>query len=178
MRFKGKAMPKVARDLLDERMIENMRLEVEERKETKGGKILSLLQKNNELKALLRNLDSERREFSDANKRLEGEKSTLEKKLLMLGEEEKRFREEVKGVQFSKGTTSKVFEGRIEGLKKELKALEHGNEELRKAIEGKRAKHGQVMNQQRLMYEKFGDEDDWDNAIALRAKPRLFGDCE
>ena len=138
---------------------------------------MALVKKNSELKSMLREIEEDRKEYSDANKKLEAERAYLEKNIAMVAEDEKRFRDEAKGVKFSKGTTSKVIETRISHLKSEVNELESYNHKLRNQINEKKKIVLQAKSQQQMAYEKFGD-DDWDNAVAIRAKPRLFGECE
>lgn len=138
---------------------------------------MALVKKNSELKSMLRDIEEDRKEYSDANKKIEAEKVYLEKNIAMVAEDEKRFRDEAKGVKFAKGTTSKVIETRISHLKSEVKELEAYNQKLRDQINEKKKIVVQTKSHQQMAYEKFGD-DDWDNVVALKAKPRLFGECE
>lgn len=164
-------------DKVDDRQLENIRLEIEAKKETKGDKIIGLVRKHSELKSLLRELDEDRKEYSEANKKLEAERITLEKNIAIVAEDEQRFRDEAKGVKFAKGTTSKVIETRITHLKNEVRELEEHNKKLRDQINQKKQISANTKSHQQIAYEKFGD-DEWTNTAAIKAKPRLFGECD
>lgn len=160
---------------IDERLLDNIRHEIETRKEHKGEKVVGLFKRNSELKSMLRDMEQDRKEYSELNKKLESEKAWLEKNIASVSEEDQRFKDEIKGVKFSKGTTSKVIESRIDYLRQEVKSIESHNAELRRQLAAKRQTAAPT-TLQAAMFDKF--DDDFDNCMAVRAKPRLFGDCE
>lgn len=159
-------------------MIAGIEQETAEKKEVKSEKVLALIDRNNELKQWLAASEVERKQYSDANKRLEAEKVSLEKHLLLLSEDEKRFRDEAKNVKFAKGTTSKVIEQRILHLKKEAEELEYSNQKLQDQIDSMMKIQIDTRTQNQKKFDLFGDNDDFDNIVALKAKPRIFGDQE
>ena len=164
--------------LPEQRIISGIENETAERLEVKSEKIDTLLETNSSLKQVLQSLEAERKKYTEANKRLEAERGILEKQMAAVVEEEKRFRDEAKNVKFAKGTNSKVIEQRIMHLKKEAEALEEQNAELQEQINARLDIQKDLRSQNQKKFDLFGDNDDFDNLVALKAKPRIFGDQE
>lgn len=63
-------------------------------------------------------------------------------------------------------------------LRKKNADLRHKIEELNKEREEALAKNQGKTSKNALDFDRFGNDDEFDQAIAVKAKPRLFGDCE
>jgi chromosome segregation ATPase len=152
--------------------------DTKEKRETKTDKLTLLESRNAELKALLSSLENEKRRLAESNRRLDGERALLEKEVLHMAEETAKAAKETKGVKMAKGTTGMVFEKKIAALEIELKAINKENHKMREEIDAhyEKLRHDQAQTVNAKRFELFGtDDDDFDRAVAIKAKPRLFG---
>lgn len=152
-----------------------IRMEAEERAETKGEKVHRLNQQNSEMKLEMISIESERKSLIESNKRLEAEKVNLEKRIAAFMEDYKRFEKEAKDIKFSKNTHGAVLDKKATQLELEAKAIEDENFKMQAEIDQITKKKKEVKTQNQILFDKFG-VDDFDSAVAVKPKPKLFGD--
>lgn len=157
------------------KMIQNIQFEIDEKKDVKGEKIQKMMEQNLKLKQTLQSIESERKKISEVNKKLEADRVNLEKRMQLLQEDNKRYMKEAKDVKFAKNTTNAVLEKKLVMLEQEMKALEKDNEKMRKELLETKSKKDAALNEKKRLFDQFG-VDDFDGAVAVRAKPRLFGE--
>lgn len=136
------------------------------------------------MKGVLRSIENERKTYSDTNKKLEQEKYQNEKNIQLLQETLKKLQKESKNVELAKNATGGVLENKLKSLEEEYKSILQEKKTLETTLEQLKNKHQSSNNTDRpTTYKLFGTQsnneyDDFDNAVAVKAKPRLFGDMD
>ena len=113
--------------------------------------------------------------YTEQNKKLEQQQAVMERRLAELHEEARRLQKETKDLRFARHTAGSVLENKILSLEKEKRDLAEVNSRLQAEIEGFASAPKPPAS---LAFERFGEEDEFDRAVAIKAKPRLFGDLE
>lgn len=160
-------------------MLSVIKTQTQEKKEHKGEKLVVLEARQSELKSELSKIDTEKRRIAENNKKLESDKGFLEKQISLVAEEVARFAKETKGIKVSKSATSQVLEKKIASLETELKTVHKENQRMRDEIDlfHDRIKAQEATTVNARKFELFGtDDDDFDRAVAVKARPKLFGE--
>lgn len=132
-----------------------------------------------ELRAEIARVEAEKRRVAERNRKMEGERGLLEKQAVVIAEEVARYAKEAKGLKIAKSATGQVFEKKIATLEAELKAIMKETQKMRDEIDlyYDRVQKDQAAAMNTRKFELFGtDDDDFEKAVAVKAKPRLFGE--
>lgn len=120
-------------------------------------------------------MENEKKMYTEQNRKLEQQQLVMERRLAEMNEETRKLQKETKDLRFARHTSGSVLENKIRSLESEKLLLLEVNARLQAELDAATCTPKPSAS---LAYERFGEEDDFDRAVAVKAKPRLFGDAD